>query len=158
MRSDTDSEPDRRVREPERDVIPPTRPLDVPSGARVEVDVTDEAVRTDGGRLTISLPEPRRAWWVWLTAPLGLLALTNALNVIDAGLTILWIEMGVAIEGNPVVDAIGFPAKVVGVAIGSYVVYRLRPRALWVPIAVLAAVNTYHLLGAAWFVLRPVLG
>lgn len=133
------------------------RPLDVPPGTRVEIDLTDEAVRTHGGRLTIDLTAPPSPW-ARLASPLGLLLLVNALNVIDAGLTILWIEMGVAIEGNPIVDTIGFPAKVVGVALGSYVVYRLRPRALWLPIAVLGAVNVYHLLGGAWYVVLPALG
>lgn len=78
--------------------------------------------------------------------PWGLVALTNVLNVTDAGLTILWIELGVAVEGNPVVNAIGFPAKVVGVAVGSVVVSLLRPRWLWVPIVALGLVNLYHLI------------
>ncbi|QBI21171.1 hypothetical protein ER308_17405 [Egibacter rhizosphaerae] len=134
-------------------------PLPQAPGAHVEIDVTDEAVRTDGGRVVIDLtPGDRGSAKAQLTSPLGLLVLCNVLNVLDAGLTILWIDMDVAVEGNPIVDTIGFPAKVVGVAIGSWIVYRVRPRVLWLPIVVLAAVNAYHLLGAVWFVLLPTLG
>lgn len=123
--------------------------------AQVVIDLTDAAVARHGGPVidlaggspgVAALPgRPAPA----LLSPLALLLAVNLLNVADAALTVLWIEMGIAVEANPVVDLIGFPAKVVGVAIGSYVVYRLRPRWLLVPIAALALVCVYHVAGAA---------
>jgi hypothetical protein len=67
------------------------------------------------------------------------------LNLADALLTHAVISNGLARELNPVVTAIGLPAKVVGVACVSALVAMLKPRALWIPIAALAAVATYTL-------------
>jgi hypothetical protein len=67
-----------------------------------------------------------------------LLWILNALNVADALLTSIALRSGVAIEGNPVVRAIGLPGKVALVAIAGWLVSVLRPRALLVPIAALS--------------------
>ncbi len=57
-----------------------------------------------------------------------------------------------AAEANPVVvDIIGLPGKVVLVAVASWLLYRLRPRALWWPTTALAVVFVWHLAG--WFLL-----
>jgi hypothetical protein len=66
--------------------------------------------------------------------------LLSALNVADAWLTTIALQEGVAVEANPVVRAIGMPGKVLLVAAAGWLVYRLRPRALVVPIAALCAV------------------
>lgn len=152
------------MREPETAQAPPSagdggRAHAMPPGGetRAVVDLTDEAVARHGGPvldLAAGSAGPasvrvRARTAPALLRPLGLLVAVNALNVLDAALTVLWIEMGIAVEGNPLVDAIGFPAKVVVVAVGSYVVYRLRPRWLLVPVVALAAVCAYHLVGAA---------
>ena len=135
--------------------------------ADVVIDLTDATVDRTGGPVvtlgdstvvaatgTLALdPDtraaPTRALAALMGSPLALLVAVNALNVADAALTVLWIEMGIALEANPIVDAMGFPAKVVVVAVGSYAVYRLRPRWLIVPIVALALVCVYHLAGAA---------
>ena len=62
----------------------------------------------------------------------------NALNVADALLTSIALRSGVAVEGNPAVRMIGMPGKVALVAIAGWLVNRLRPRALLIPIAALA--------------------
>lgn len=64
----------------------------------------------------------------------------NALNIADALLTTIALRAGVAVEANPVVRTIGMPGKVVLVAVAGWALYRLRPRALMVPIAALALV------------------
>ena len=142
-----------------------TQEVAPPAVPDVVIDLTDATLARHGGPV-VELPArvspqvdpapaaaptgPARSALATLAgSPLALLLTVNVLNVLDAALTVLWIEMGIALEANPVVDAIGFPAKVVAVAIGSYVVYRLRPRWLLVPIAALAAVCVYHVVGAA---------
>jgi MFS superfamily sulfate permease-like transporter len=67
------------------------------------------------------------------------------LNLADALLTHAVISNGLAREANPVVTAVGLPAKVVGVACVSALVTVLKPRALWIPITALAAVVIYTL-------------
>ena len=64
----------------------------------------------------------------------------NALNLADALLTSIALRDGVAIEANPVVRAIGMPGKIALVAAAGWLVYRLRPRALIIPIVAFAAV------------------
>ncbi len=116
------------------------------------VTLGDSPVVSGAGLLTLhpdTRAAPKGALAVLMGSPLALLVMVNALNVADAALTVLWIEMGIALEANPIVDAMGFPAKVVLVAVGSYAVYRLRPRWLIVPIVALALVCVYHLAGAA---------
>ena len=126
-------------------------------GGDAVIDLTDATVdRVGGARLDATgvgvagRPAVRAAptWRQRLMSPLGLLLTVNVLNVVDAVLTVLWIELGIAREANPIVDAIGFPAKVVGVALLSYVAYLLRPRALLVPIVALGLVVVYHVVGA----------
>jgi Domain of unknown function (DUF5658) len=72
-----------------------------------------------------------RAWLLWAL---------NALNLADALLTTVALRRGVAIEANPVVRAIGMPGKVALVAVAGWLLYLLRPRALWIPIAALGLV------------------
>lgn len=119
--------------------------------SRVVIDVTDAAVARHGASVLDLAPPPAATARPTsaVLRPLALLVAVNALNVVDAALTMLWIEMGIAVEANPVVETIGWPAKLVGVAAGSYVVYRLRPRWLLVPAAALTAVCVYHVVGAA---------
>ena len=64
----------------------------------------------------------------------------NALNVTDALLTTIALRSGVAVEANPVVRLIGMPGKIALVAVAGWLLYRLRPRALLVPIGALALV------------------
>ena len=63
----------------------------------------------------------------------------NALNLADALLTTIALQAGVAVEGNPVVRAIGMPGKVLLVAAAGWLINRLRPRALIVPVVALGA-------------------
>jgi len=79
------------------------------------------------------------------------LMLVNALNVVDAGVTWLLLDRGTGIELNPVINMIGLPAKVVLVAAGSIIIYRVRPRALPLLALPLAAVVAYHSFGIAVF-------
>jgi hypothetical protein len=76
--------------------------------------------------------------------PLVLLVLVNALNVADALLTIMGESRGTLVETNPLVAELGLIPKVVGVALASWLAYRLRPRWLLVPAIVLACVLIYH--------------
>ena len=76
-----------------------------------------------------------------------LLLVLNGLNLLDAGLTLAVTETGLAIEGNPVVRWMTLPGKVVFVAALSVVLWRLKPRALIVPIVGYAAVVCYTLAG-----------
>jgi hypothetical protein len=64
----------------------------------------------------------------------------NALNVADAWLTTVALRSGVAFEANPVVRVIGMPGKLALVAGAGWLLYRLRPRALMIPIAALGLV------------------
>lgn len=127
------------------------------SAARdVVIDLTDPSSSQPTTDWTIDLTDgrgaqrPRPQALTFGMTPRALLVLVNALNVLDATLTIIWIELRMAVEANPVVDAMGFPAKVLGVAVGSYVVYRLAPRWLAVPAVALSGVCVYHIAGAMW--------
>ena len=78
-----------------------------------------------------------------------LLGAVNGLNVADALLTDLSIRWGLATELNPVASALGTWGKLGLVAVASYVLYRIRPRALLWPALALAAVVLY--IGIALF-------
>lgn len=64
----------------------------------------------------------------------------NALNLADASLTTVALRHGLAVEANPVVRFIGMPGKVALVAVAGWLLYRLRPSALVVPIGALGLV------------------
>ncbi len=80
---------------------------------------------------------------------LGLLIALNVLNLLDAITTSIVLGLGVAKEANPVISAIGLDGKVLIVCLLSLAVWRLRPRALIVPVVFYAAVVTYTLSGLA---------
>ncbi|MBK5229498.1 MAG: hypothetical protein JJE05_13460 [Actinobacteria bacterium] len=71
----------------------------------------------------------------------------NVLNVLDALLTWYVLRRGLAIEGNPVIGVIGLPGKIVLVAIAGWIVARLMPRSLIVPIVALGLVALWTLTG-----------
>jgi hypothetical protein len=75
--------------------------------------------------------------------PLFLLAAVNVLNVGDALLTAFLIRSGLASELNPVASVLGIPGKLFLVGTASYLLYRIRPRALIWPTLALAAVLGY---------------
>lgn len=91
-------------------------------------------------------PEPR-------SDRLGLVLLValNVLNVLDAVLTYLVTEAGVAVEANPLVEWLTLPGKVMLVAALSIVLWRLRPRALAVPVVGYTLVVCYTIGGALLF-------
>jgi hypothetical protein len=72
-----------------------------------------------------------RAWSLWAL---------NALNLLDASLTTVALRAGVAVEANPVVRVIGMPGKIALVAVAGWLLHRLRPRAVLVPIVALGLV------------------
>ena len=79
--------------------------------------------------------------------PIGTLVLLNVLNVLDAVLSELAIGAGAARELNPLVLAIGIPAKIVLVAACSSLLLWRRPRALVWPTLAFVALAAYHLTG-----------
>lgn len=81
-------------------------------------------------------------------ADLVLLVALNVLNLLDALLTHLLTRAGAAVEGNPVVGWMTLPGKVVFVAALSLVLWKLRPRALAIPVAGYSAVVAYTIAGA----------
>lgn len=87
---------------------------------------------------------PRRRTGIWLLVAL------NVLNLLDALLTYLVTRAGVAVEGNPVVDAMTLPGKVAFVAALSLLLWKVRPRALVVPVAGYALVVVYTIAGTLW--------
>jgi len=82
------------------------------------------------------------------TSPLTLLVVVNVLNIADAVFTWVLVRRGTGEELNPIVDAIGLPGKVLGVAIGTYVLYRIKPDSLRWALIPLAAIVAYHVMGA----------
>jgi hypothetical protein len=74
--------------------------------------------------------------------------ITNALNLLDALITAVLIQKGIAGEANPIVASIGWHGKFALVLAASLVLDRLRPRALVVPCVALSAVVCYSALGA----------
>lgn len=79
-----------------------------------------------------------------------LLVALNVLNLLDAVLTYLVTSAGIAVEGNPVVGWMTLPGKVVLVSALSLVLWKLRPRALVIPVAGYSAVVAYTIAGALW--------
>jgi hypothetical protein len=81
------------------------------------------------------------------THPTEALIACNVLNVTDALLTAIGVHGGIAVESNPLVNAMGLPLKILLVALVSAALVRTRPRALVWPCAVLAGVVLWHLAG-----------
>lgn len=79
---------------------------------------------------------------------LALLVALNVLNLVDALLTAVVTEAGIAVEGNPLVELMTLPGKVVFVAALSLVLWKLRPRALAIPVAGYSLVVAYTIGGA----------
>ena len=71
----------------------------------------------------------------------------NLLNVGDAVLTSLEVRHTGVVETNPVIGAIGLPAKVLVVATITLLLARRRPRALVWPALVLLGVLGWHIAG-----------
>lgn len=78
-----------------------------------------------------------------------LLIALNALNVLDAVLTHALTRSGIAREGNPVVEWMTLPGKVAFVGVLSLLLWRLRPRALVVPVVAYGILICYTVAGAA---------
>lgn len=83
-------------------------------------------------------------------AGLGLLVALNVLNLLDAALTFFLVRYGVAAEANPLVEWMTLPGKVLFVAALSLLLWKLRPRALVVPLVGYGAVVCYTIAGALW--------
>jgi hypothetical protein len=79
--------------------------------------------------------------------PTEALIACNVLNVTDALLTAIGVHGGIAVESNPLVNAMGLPLKILLVALVSLALARTRPRALVWPCAALAGVVVWHLAG-----------
>lgn len=80
---------------------------------------------------------------------LGMLMWLNGLNVADAVLTEIAVVSGRAMEVNPLIDLAGWPAKIVGVGLASWLLWRYRPQTLVWPTLALGAVFLWHLVGLA---------
>ena len=83
-----------------------------------------------------------------MTSPLTLLVVVNALNIADAVFTWVLLRRGTGEELNPVIDVIGLPGKVIAVAIGTYVLYRIKPDSLRWALIPVASIVAYHVMGA----------
>jgi hypothetical protein len=79
--------------------------------------------------------------------PFRLAIAVNALNLVDALMTLVVVRSGSAYESNPVVQVIGLPAKVALVGLLTWVLYRRKPTALVWPFAALSLVACYHVAG-----------
>lgn len=84
--------------------------------------------------------------------PIVLWAALNLLNLLDAAFTTSALDSGLAYEANPLVTEMGMPTKVILVAAAGTGVALLRPRALLIPIVMLALVVAYT---AAGLLLAP---
>lgn len=82
---------------------------------------------------------------------LVLLLAMNVLNLLDAVLTHLVTRAGIAVEANPLVELLTLPGKVVFVAGLSLLLWKLRPRALVIPVVAYTAVVCYTIGGALLF-------
>lgn len=82
------------------------------------------------------------------TSPLTLLVVVNALNIADAVFTWVLLRRGTGEELNPVIGVIGLPGKVVAVAVGTYVLYRIKPESLRWALIPVASIVAYHVMGA----------
>jgi len=80
-------------------------------------------------------------------SPLALLVAVNVLNIADALFTQFAVRAGQATELNPLVRTIGLPAKILGVGLLSWLLYRKRPALLLIPAAALLVVLAYHVSG-----------
>lgn len=124
------------------------RPSDVAAAPDLVIDLRDperpQRIERPAG------PPPRRSSGARSrrTALLLLVAL-NSLNLLDAVLTFALVEAGIAREGNPVVDWMTLPGKAAFVAALSVLLWKLRPRALVVPVVGYSVVVSYTLAGAA---------
>jgi uncharacterized protein DUF5658 len=87
--------------------------------AGIRLSLRDAVIRGKQGRATL----------LWVL---------YALNLADVLLTSVALRSGVAVEGNPVVRVIGMPGKIALVMVAGWLISRLRPSALLVPIAALA--------------------
>lgn len=81
-------------------------------------------------------------------SPRQLLFAVVALNTLDAVLTELVVATGRGEELNPLVTIIGLPIKLVVVPIVAWLIYRVRPGALFIPALALGGVLCWHLGGA----------
>jgi hypothetical protein len=79
--------------------------------------------------------------------PFRLAIAVNALNFLDALMTLVAVRSGGAYESNPVVRLVGLPAKVVLVGLLTWLLYRRKPSALVWPFAALLLVAGYHVAG-----------
>lgn len=79
--------------------------------------------------------------------PLRLVVAVNVLNLVDAVMTALAVGSGHAYESNPVIEAIGLPAKLIVVGALSWILYRRKPSALIWPTVALLWVAAYHVAG-----------
>ena len=87
--------------------------------------------------------------WRPRSSAAALLWVLNALNLADALLTTVALRSGMAVEANPVVQLIGMPGKIVLVAVAGWLVYRLRPQALVIPIVALSLVVAWTTMNLA---------
>jgi hypothetical protein len=78
---------------------------------------------------------------------IALVIAVNALNVADAVLTSVEVHRGGVVEANPVIDAIGLPAKILLVGLFTLLLACRRPRALVWPALVLLGVLGWHIAG-----------
>lgn len=115
------------------------RVADAPSVARPEPD------------LVIDLRDPPPAEPRRDRIGLVLLVAMNVLNVLDAVFTYLVTRAGIAVEANPLVEWLTLPGKIVFVAALAFVLWKLQPRALAIPVAAYTAVVCYTIGGALLF-------
>ena len=80
-------------------------------------------------------------------APVSIAMAVNALNVADVVLTRFDLHHLHAIEANPVVRLIGWPIKLLVVAVATWYLQKVRPTALVWPLLALAGVLAWHLGG-----------
>ena len=119
---------------------------DPPAATGLEPDVVID-LRDPADPRTIKVPSrdtpasERRRAVRWLLA-------LNVLNLLDAVLTYYVTRSGLAREGNPVVEAMTLPGKVVFVAALSVLLWWLRPRTLVIPLVGYALVVCYTIGGA----------
>lgn len=89
------------------------------------------------------------AWFDSLRSrsPRTLLAGVLLLNAGDVVMTVLLTQLDGAAEVNPIVRAIGLPAKLVLVSVAAAIVAHFRPAALVWPVVVMFGVTTWHVSG-----------
>jgi Domain of unknown function (DUF5658) len=76
-----------------------------------------------------------------------LLIAVVVLNAVDALLSYAAIRAGLAVEGNPVADVLGVPGKIALASVAAWLLYLVRPRALWIPAVALGLVVVYSIAG-----------